>query len=147
MRPRLLALLAVTPALAGCAATKPAAPAAAAPLLAACPAGETAQVRTELYFGLTRPHGPAIARSEWREFVSREITPRFPDGVTEIEANGQWRDRVSNRIGREPSRILLVVAPATPDLAARIAEIGALYRRLFDQQAVGVVSMPVCADF
>ena len=120
----------------------------ATPLPAACAiAGETAQVRTELYFGLTRPNGAAITASEWHGFVSRELTPRFPDGLTEIQADGQWRDRSSGRIGREPSRILLLVAPATPDLEFRIGEIRTAYRRRFDQQAVGVVSMPVCADF
>ena len=120
----------------------------ATPLPAACAiAGETAQVRTELYFGLTRANGAAITASEWHGFVSREVTPRFPDGLTEIQADGQWRDRSSGRIGREPSRILLLVAPATPDLVFRIGEIRTAYRRRFDQQAVGVVSMPVCADF
>ncbi len=135
------------PTLAACAA-RPPAPATTASSLTACPfAGGTAQVRIELYFGLTRPRGPDITRAEWRDFVSREVTQRFPDGLTEIEAGGQWRDRVSNRISREPSRILLLVAPASPGLAARVAEISTHYRTRFDQQAVGVVSMPVCAGF
>ncbi len=142
MRRFLLALLAMLLALSACAGTPPVSAPAACPL-----AGQTRQVRIELYFGLTRPHGGAITPSEWREFVSREVTPRFPDGLSEIAADGQWRDRVSDRIGREASRILLLVAPDTPDVTARVGELRMLYRRMFDQQAVGVVSMPVCAGF
>jgi len=115
---------------------------------AACPLpGETRQLRVELYFGLDRPRGPALSEAEWRDFVAREVTPRFPDGLSELDMGGQWRDRVSGRIGREPSRLLLLITPPAPDLAARIEAIRSTYRRRFDQQSVGVSSAPVCAGF
>ena len=143
MRRGLLAVLMALPALAGCAAGAP-----GRGIPPACPfTGQTRQLRIELYFGLDRPDGRPISETEWRDFVAREVTPRFPDGLSELAAGGQWRDRVSNRIGHEPSRILLLVVPASTDLAARVEDMTADYRRLFDQQSVGVVSVPVCAGF
>src|SRR5262245_53088135 len=36
--------------------------------------------RTELYFGTARPDG-AVSEAEFREFLDRVVTPRFPDGL------------------------------------------------------------------
>src|SRR5690606_17520158 len=57
-----------------------------------CPSGAEAWVRTELFFGLSRAAGPEIGEAEFQGFVDREVTPRFPDGLTLLSAAGQWRD-------------------------------------------------------
>ena len=108
---------------------------------------QTPQKQIMLYFGLARPDGGIVSNRQWQDFVAGSVTPRFPDGLTEIDAQGQWRDRISNKIGREPSRILLLVTPATPDLALRIQAVRTLYRTRFGQQSVGAVSHDVCASF
>ena len=46
--------------------------------------------RTELYFGTAMPDG-AVTDEEFRAFIDREVTPRFPDGLTVLEAEGQFR--------------------------------------------------------
>src|SRR5262245_56114933 len=48
------------------------------------------QVRTTLYFGLTRPKG-AVSELEWQLFVRDEVGTRFPEGLTVWDADGQWR--------------------------------------------------------
>src|SRR5690242_8463818 len=53
--------------------------AAAAP--SSCGPSGTSHVRTTLYFGLTRPSG-VVSEREWRQFVSEQVTPQFPDGLT-----------------------------------------------------------------
>jgi hypothetical protein len=38
--------------------------------------------RTELYFGSGKPDGSSVTEKEFRAFVDKEVTPRFPDGLT-----------------------------------------------------------------
>lgn len=33
-----------------------------------------------------------VSDEDWRAFLAAEVTPRFPDGLTVIDAAGQWRD-------------------------------------------------------
>src|SRR5215470_13445579 len=47
-------------------------------------------VRTELVFGAGRENAANVSDWAWQTFVDREITPRFPDGMTFVPANGQW---------------------------------------------------------
>src|SRR5689334_12454488 len=72
----------------------------------------------------------------WRQFLAREVTPRFPDGLTVYETTGQWRDPSTKVITRERSRVLRIIAPAdtAPDTIAAVAE---AYKRDFRQQSVG----------
>ena len=47
--------------------------------------------------------------TRWRRFLAREVTPRFPDGLTVYETTGQWRDPARNIIVRERSRVLRII--------------------------------------
>ncbi len=47
-------------------------------------------MQTTLYFGLSRPAGKDITAQEWQQFVDRDVTPRFRDGLTVFDARGQW---------------------------------------------------------
>ena len=82
----------------------------------------------------------------WAQFLAREVTPRFPDGLTVYETAGQWRDPATNVIIREKSRVLRIIAPAdtAPDKIAAVAE---AYRQQFRQKSVGVITREVCAAF
>ena len=73
--------------LSGCVA--PAAKTTPAVDASACPA-DNAMVQTTLYFGLSRPAGKDITAQEWQQFVDRDVTPRFRDGLTVFDARGQW---------------------------------------------------------
>lgn len=101
----------------------------------------------ELTFG--RDIGRRIGVSEvaWRRFLDHEVTPRFPDGLTVVSALGQWRDRGTGEIVREPSKLVMIVLPGNPDDQARLEGIAAAYRRLFKQQSVGVVVQAACTAF
>jgi hypothetical protein len=44
-------------------------------------------VRTELFFGLSRPGG-RITERQFERFVDAEVTPRFPDGLTLLSGRG-----------------------------------------------------------
>lgn len=68
-----------------------------------------AQVRTTLYFGLSKQKG-SVSELEWQMFLRDEVTTRFPAGLTVWEAEGQWRG-ADGVIGHERSKVLLLVHP------------------------------------
>ena len=67
----------------------------------ACQGGQKPSQVAELMFGRNIGARTAVSESQWVRFVDREITPRFPDGLTMYNAAGQWRDRASNKVLRE----------------------------------------------
>lgn len=84
--------------------------------------------------------------ARWAQFLAREVTPRFPDGLTVYETTGQWRAPATRMIVREKSRVLRLIVPAdiAPDKLAAVAE---AYKKQFRQKSVGVVTRQVCASF
>ena len=72
-----------------------------------CGVSSAAQIRTTLYFGLSRPKG-SVSELEWQIFLRDEVTRRFPDGLTVWQAEGQWLNPAGN-IDREQSKVLLLV--------------------------------------
>src|SRR6186713_1316477 len=48
-----------------------------------------AQLRTTLYFGLSKQKG-SVSELEWQMFLRDEVTRRFPEGLTVWQAEGQW---------------------------------------------------------
>jgi hypothetical protein len=125
MRVRLFACAALTVALAlgGCRTMPPA------------PADARSLVRTELYFGFGRKGGPDVSEQEWRDFVDHEITPRFPNGLTILDARGQWRGE-DGSIVNEPSRVLILLHDPAAEDEAKIEQIRRAYRNRFAQEAV-----------
>ena len=63
-----------------------------------CRLGKPQQV-AELMFGRKIGDRIGVSEAQWARFLDREITPRFPDGLTVIDTRGQWRDTV-----RKPAR-------------------------------------------
>ncbi|MFJ8693495.1 DUF3574 domain-containing protein, partial [Streptomyces roseolilacinus] len=103
--------------------------------------GARSHVETRLLFGTERPDGgPDVTDAQFTAFVDREVTPRFPAGLTVREGRGQWRD-ASGRIVRERSYELVLLYPAADAAASgREAErIRAAYVRAFGQESVGRV--------
>lgn len=107
-----------------------------------CGAASAPQIRTTLYFGLTRPKG-AVSELEWQIFLRDEVTKRFPDGLTVWEAEGQWRTP-GGSIDHERSKVLLLVHPDSPQARLSVQEVITSYRRLFEQESVLWESARVC---
>ena len=88
--------------------------AAAAPTLeaaaAACPSGTELFAEYRLFFGRSQGEVEVVSEEAWRAFLAEEVTPRFPDGLTVLDAAGQWREG-SGTIVRERTKLLLVLAP------------------------------------
>ena len=99
-------------------------------------------VRTELYFGTAKPGG-VVSEAEFLDFVDRHVTPRFPDGLTLIKGDGQFRSD-GNNIVKEQSFVLILLYPhdTRDEGLRRIERIRTLYKDEFDQQSVVRVDDP-----
>lgn len=101
---------------------------------AARPAAASGWVRSELYFGVGTEGQAAsqISEAQWRAFLDKEVTPRFPDGLTVFDAYGQWLFRGREGPERLNSKVLVILHE---DSAQRAADIEAI--RLAWKQATG----------
>jgi hypothetical protein len=100
----------------------------------------------ELLFGRDIGLKVGVSDNAWARFVARQITPRFPGGLTVADAIGQWRDG-ANMIVREPVKRVEIVLPGDDDDEARLDAIVNAYKREFRQHSVGVIVRPACVSF
>ena len=112
----------------------------------ACPEGTDAWTEYRLFFGLSQTDGGTISEDAWREFLADTVTPRFPDGLTVLSGNGQWRDP-SGTVLREGSKLLVIYAPPGADGRSAIDEISEEYERRFNQESVLRVIGKACVSF
>jgi hypothetical protein len=113
---------------------------------ASCPAGMREMWHAELLFGRIVGNQPGVSDGDWQGFVAAEIAPRFPAGFTVIDAAGEWRGENGSRV-QEPSKVVVVVAPAGAETRARFDAIAAAYKLRFHQESVGIVLAPACISF
>jgi hypothetical protein len=115
-----------------------------APVAAAEACHDTAKpmVRLELVFGL----GHGVSEKSFMRFLAREVTPRFPDGLSLFEGYGQWRNS-RGRLIKEPSRLLLIWHAADTASDAKIEAIRAAYKKRFHQEAVLRAEERSCVSF
>ena len=117
-----------------------------------CSAASQAGTTAELYFGRNFGFGqhagdrPDVSDADWRTFLDEEVTPRFPDGLTVMDAAGQWRGE-SGAIDREASKVLVIVLPGRPDDRPRLDAVREAYKRRFRQEAVMLVERRACVAF
>src|SRR5687768_13767494 len=78
-------------ALSGCAATAP----------ITCAAGTSPMTKFELFLGQNIGQTERVREDDWRRFLADEVTPRYPDGFTVLDAAGQWRDRMGAIISEQ----------------------------------------------
>ncbi|MGE4801499.1 DUF3574 domain-containing protein [Yersinia hibernica] len=108
-----------------------------------CVKGEL-MTQTTLYFGSNRPHGSVISSTEWQSFVNNDVTSRFKDGLTVIDAKGQWLGNDGN-IAKENSKILILIHKNEKETA--IETLRSRYKQQFAQESIMRVDVPICVDF
>lgn len=102
-------------------------------------------VKTELYFGMSKPSG-SVTDAEWSRFVEMEITPRFPDGLTILGAYGQWRDPQGN-VCREKSCLVIILHPGDSETNRKIEKLRTLFCQQFEQISVLRVTSRAAISF
>ena len=111
-----------------------------------CPAGTERYAEYRLFFGRNRGGVEVVSDAKWRAFLAEEVTPRFPDGLTVVDAAGQWRGP-SGTIERERAKVLVVLAAPGAEGMRRTGEIAEAYKHTFGQGAVLRVVGSACASF
>ncbi|MDR6991722.1 DUF3574 domain-containing protein [Luteimonas sp. 3794] len=97
------------------------------------PAEGKGWVRTELYFATGQwnasPEDAAAAEQRWLDFLDREVTPRFPSGLSVLDVYGQWLPPGATTPSRLRSKELVVHHPDTPEQAAAIEAIRVAWKQ------------------
>lgn len=115
---------------------------------AACPfAAQKPMLVVQLFFGQSTQDRRPISEKEWRSFLARAVTPRFPDGFTVYDGYGQWMNPQTHAIAREKTKVVVIATEDTPAIRSRIEELSGIYRARFHQQSVGLITSPGCAAF
>ena len=109
-------------------------------------AGLQPMVRTQLYFGMSMPGGRTVADAEWAAFLDTHVTPKFKDGLTVIDASGQYMSD-SGELVREKAKVLIVVHADSPQSRIDIHNIISAYKTQFRQESVLRVTEPVGVSF
>jgi len=132
-----LAAIAVAATLAGCAELP----------RNGCPkAGQRATA--ELVFGRSsdNPAHPSVTEADFTRFLDEEVSPRFPDGLTVIDAQGRWSAPAGNAV-HEQSKMVMIVLPGRPDDRAKLDAVREAYKRRYQQQSVMLMTHGDCVSF
>lgn len=130
----------------------PVQPVAVAPTLqgdAAHPGLAKGWVDTKLYFGLGPINQPdkGVSEADWRAFLDREVTPRFPDGLSVLDVYGQWQGKHQTTPERLRSKCLIIDYPDTPENRSRIEAIRTAWKQKTGDQSVMRVTEPADVSF
>jgi len=121
---------------------------------AARPAEAGGWVRSELYFGVGEESGPSareqtdvISETQWRAFLDKEVTPRFPDGLTVFDAYGQWLFRGAPEPNRLRTKVLVILHEDSPQRRNDIEAIRLAWKQATKHQSVLWSRQPVEVSF
>ena len=121
---------------------------------AARPAEAGGWVRSELYFGVGEETGPSareqtdvISEAQWRAFLDKEVTPRFPDGLTVFDAYGQWLFRGAPEPNRLRTKVLVILHEDSPQRRNDIEAIRLAWKQATKHQSVLWSRQPVEVSF
>lgn len=104
--------------------------------------GSLAFARTELFFGTAKPDG-VVTDEEFLVFLDSEVTPLFPDDLTLLKGEGQFRDE-NGVIIKEHRFVLILLYPVASfsESSRKIDAIRRLYKSQFQQESVLRVDAP-----
>jgi hypothetical protein len=102
----------------------------------------------ELVFGRSSddPANPSVSEAAFTRFLDLEVTPRFPDGLTVIDAQGRWSAPAGNAV-QEQSKMVMIVLPGRPDDRRKLDEVRSAYKARFHQQSVLLMTHGDCVSF
>lgn len=106
-------------------------------------------VETKLYFGLGPADHPQLGVSEqqWREFLDKEVTPRFPAGLSVVDVYGQWKGKDERAPERLRSKMLIIDYPDNVQNKIKIEDIRTAWKRRTGDQSVLEVTAPAEVSF
>lgn len=97
--------------------------------------------RSDLYFGRDipggdPPSGGMVTEQQWKNFSDSVISNYFPEGYTEWDANGRWKDTETKQTITEPTKVVTFFGKKGKERSAALDSIAQRYIRRFRQQSV-----------
>jgi len=113
------------------------------------PARTQGWVDTQLYFGLgpADDAGKGVTEAAWREFLDKEVTSRFPAGLSVVDVYGQWQGKTEKAPERIRSKMLIIDYQKTAENAAKIEAIRAAWKVKTGDESVLKVTQPADVSF
>jgi hypothetical protein len=112
------------------------------------PAAATGWVDTKLYFGLGLVgDAKGVDDAGWRAFLDKEVTPRFPDGLSVVDVYGQWQGARQATPERLRSKMLVIDYPDTAANRASVEAIRAAWKAKTGDLSVLRVTQPAEVSF
>jgi len=118
------------------------------------PAEAIGWVKSELYFGLGDESGESsrqqtdyISETQWRAFLDKEVTSRFPNGLTVLDAYGQWLFQDTQQLHRLRTKVLIVHHEDSPERRNDIEAIRLAWKRDTGHQSVLWSKSPASVSF
>lgn len=103
-------------------------------------------MQTALWFGLHRPDASLITDKEWQNYLNDQVTPRFTEGLSVYNAQGQWLGH-NDTICHEPSKALMLIYKPDSRCNQSIEQLRLIFRQQFAQESVMRVDNRVCVSF
>lgn len=116
---------------------------------AAHPGQTKGWVDTRLYFGLgpADNSGQGVSEAQWRAFLDKQVTPRFPAGLSVVDVYGQWKSKDRPIPERLRSKVLIIDYPDTEENRSKIEAIRAAWKLETGDQSVMRVTEPADVSF
>jgi len=113
----------------------------------ACSGAQQRKLVAELLLGRNIGDRLGVSQRDFAQFVDREISRRFPDGATILDASGRYYDAARKKTLREPSKLVMIVLPQGAQDQDKLDAIMTAYRIRFRQQSVGLILREACVSF
>jgi Protein of unknown function (DUF3574) len=111
-----------------------------------CPSGLKRAPMAELVFGRNIGGALSVSDAAWAAFVDREVSPRFPNGLSVLDMQGEWRGP-DGVLVREPSKALILVLSGAKSEDDKLAAIRNAYKQEFKQDSVLLIRSTACVGF
>ena len=111
-----------------------------------CPVGTELFTEFRLFFGRSRGSFEVVSDAAWRTFLAKEVTPRFPHGLTVLDAQGQWLDGIGPMV-RERTKLVIILTKPSDGGVRLTDEITEAYKRAFWQKSVLRTISVACVSF
>ena len=92
--------------------------------------------RSDLYFGMNIPDGGQVSEQQWKNFSDSIISRYFPEGYTEWNATGRWKDTETKETITEPAKVVTFFGKVSKQRSDGLDSVTQQYLRRFRQQSV-----------
>lgn len=100
---------------------------------------------TNLFLGRSIVTGGEVSETEWDGFVTRTVTPSFPDGFSVVNAKGYWDN--DGNTEHEKSKVLIILHDGSVASHDKIEKIANRYMKKFNQKYVIGGTSVICPHF